>query len=70
MRSSEVEVMREKYLKGEFGNCPRVLCDRQHVLPIGTSEDLRMGFVKVFCPKCPPLRLLSCPRKHAHSYGC
>jgi len=47
-----LQVMREKYLKGTFGTCPRVPCDRQHVLPIGTSEELRAAQVKVFCPKC------------------
>jgi casein kinase II subunit beta len=47
-----LQVMREKYLKGAFGTCPRVLCDRQHVLPLGTSEELRVARVKVFCPKC------------------
>merc|ERR1712048_1156975 len=47
-----LQVMREKYLKGTFGTCPRVLCDRQHVLPIGTSEELRSATVKIFCPKC------------------
>jgi len=44
--------MREKYLKGTFGTCPRVQCDRQHVLPIGISEELRSAQVKIFCPKC------------------
>jgi len=44
--------MREKYLKGSFGTCPRVHCDRQHVLPIGWSEDLRTSALKIFCPKC------------------
>merc|ERR1719482_1515317 len=47
-----LQVVREKYLKGKFGTCPRVLCDRQHVLPLGTSEELRVARVKVFCPKC------------------
>eukprot|EP00418_Pyrodinium_bahamense_P088992 CAMPEP_0179038126 /NCGR_PEP_ID=MMETSP0796-20121207/14475_1 /TAXON_ID=73915 /ORGANISM="Pyrodinium bahamense, Strain pbaha01" /LENGTH=253 /DNA_ID=CAMNT_0020734439 /DNA_START=67 /DNA_END=828 /DNA_ORIENTATION=+ len=47
-----LQVMREKYLKGTFGTCPRVLCDRQHVLPIGTSEEPRSAQVKIFCPKC------------------
>jgi len=47
-----IQVMREKYLKGTFGTCPRVHCDRQHVLPIGTSEELRSAQVKIFCPKC------------------
>jgi len=47
-----LQVMREKYVKGTFGTCPRVLCDRQHVLPIGQSEDLRASQVMIFCPKC------------------
>jgi len=47
-----LQVMRDKYLKGTFGLCPRVLCDRQHVLPIAMSEELRASQVKVFCPKC------------------
>lgn len=47
-----LQVMREKYLKGVFGICPRVLCDRQHVLPIGEAEELRAAQLKVFCPKC------------------
>merc|ERR550525_1667458 len=47
-----LQVMREKYLKGTFGTCPRVLCDRQHVLPIGTAEEPRNAQVKIFCPKC------------------
>eukprot|EP01015_Nassula_variabilis_P017159 TRINITY_DN2677_c0_g1_i5.p1 TRINITY_DN2677_c0_g1~~TRINITY_DN2677_c0_g1_i5.p1 ORF type:complete len:178 (+),score=17.71 TRINITY_DN2677_c0_g1_i5:47-580(+) len=45
-------IMREKYLSGRFGTCPRVLCERQNVLPLGLSEDLRTSRVKVYCPKC------------------
>ena len=44
--------MRAKFLNGVFGACPRVLCDRQLVLPVGMSEDLSISRVKVFCPKC------------------
>eukprot|EP00444_Apocalathium_aciculiferum_P021942 CAMPEP_0183434512 /NCGR_PEP_ID=MMETSP0370-20130417/63439_1 /TAXON_ID=268820 /ORGANISM="Peridinium aciculiferum, Strain PAER-2" /LENGTH=276 /DNA_ID=CAMNT_0025621209 /DNA_START=38 /DNA_END=866 /DNA_ORIENTATION=+ len=47
-----LQVMRDKFLKGTFGTCPRALCDRQHVLPIGMSEDLRTSTMKIFCPKC------------------
>ena len=45
-------IMREKFLSGRFGSCPRVLCERQNVLPIGMSEELRSSRVKVYCPKC------------------
>merc|ERR1712066_23285 len=47
-----LQVMREKFLKSTFGTCPRVHCDRQHVLPVGQSEELRVAKVKIFCPKC------------------
>lgn len=45
-------IMREKYLTGRFGHCPRVMCERQSVIPVGISEDLRQSRVKVFCPRC------------------
>ena len=44
--------MREKYLRGDFGVCPRALCEGQNVIPIGVNEELRVCRVKVFCPKC------------------
>merc|ERR1712151_1138484 len=52
-----LQVMREKYLKGTFGTCPRVHCERQHVLPSGQSEELRAAKVKIFCPKCEQVYL-------------
>jgi len=45
-------VMKEKYMLGSFGYCPRVLCERQNVLPIGVSEELSTSRVKVYCPRC------------------
>ena len=45
-------VMREKFVVGAFGVCPRVLCGGQFVLPVGMSEKLRYSRVKVFCPRC------------------
>ncbi len=50
--SRGLHIMRAKFLNGVFGACPRVLCDRQLVLPVGMSEDLSISRVKVFCPKC------------------
>ncbi len=45
-------LMREKFLDGIFGYCPRLLCNKQTMLPIGLSEDMRYSQVKVFCPIC------------------
>ena len=41
-----------KFLKGEYGHCPRALCDNMAVLPVGMNDCLRRSRVKVFCPKC------------------
>jgi casein kinase II subunit beta len=52
-----LQVMKEKYSKAAFGTCPRVLCERQHVLPIGIvpeqgTTDVSGQTLKIFCPKC------------------
>ena len=65
-------IMREKFLQGKFGNCPRVLCERQNVLPIGMSEEIRTSRVKVYCPRCEDVYM---PKKKEHDvdgayFGC
>jgi casein kinase II subunit beta len=52
-------MMREKYLMGVFGHCPRIDCEKQNLLPIGTSNNLKISRVKVlflkykvYCPRC------------------
>ena len=50
--SKGLALMREKYLNGVFGRCPRVVCDKQVLIPIGLSEDLKYSKVKVYCPIC------------------
>ncbi|MCQ2818825.1 MAG: hypothetical protein MJ252_16285 [archaeon] len=47
-----LELMKGKYINDVFGSCPRILCNRQLVLPIGMSEELSISRVKVYCPKC------------------
>ncbi|BFU25722.1 casein kinase II regulatory subunit family protein [Entamoeba histolytica HM-3:IMSS] len=44
--------MYEKFRRGEFGACPRVLCDNHAVLPIGTSNIPYLSKTKLFCPRC------------------
>lgn len=47
-----LQLMRCHFLEGRFGRCPRYMCGQQLLLPVGTSEDLRVGSVKMYCPRC------------------
>lgn len=47
----------QKYLSGVYGTCPRALCDRQKVLPVGLSDTLRTSRFKTFCPRCEEVYL-------------
>ena len=59
-------LMREKFINGVFGYCPRMLCNKQVVLPVGLSEDMRYSQVKVFCPLCQEVYK---PRDIFHGYS-
>lgn len=45
-------LVREKYLNGVYGVCPRIICNKQVVLPIGLSNETKYARVKIFCPRC------------------
>ena len=47
----------QKFLNGTYGTCPRALCDRQKVLPVGLSDSLRTSRFKNFCPRCEEVYL-------------
>lgn len=42
----------QKFLQSLYGSCPRALCDRQKVLPVGLSDNLKVSRFKVYCPRC------------------
>eukprot|EP00697_Spironema_sp_BW2_P002290 gnl/Spiro4/1306_TR698_c0_g1_i1.p1 gnl/Spiro4/1306_TR698_c0_g1~~gnl/Spiro4/1306_TR698_c0_g1_i1.p1 ORF type:complete len:249 (+),score=53.96 gnl/Spiro4/1306_TR698_c0_g1_i1:31-747(+) len=44
--------MRDKFTNGDFGSCPRVHCQAQPVLPVGSSDKPCQSSVKVYCPRC------------------
>ncbi|TNV76498.1 hypothetical protein FGO68_gene1796 [Halteria grandinella] len=46
------KAMHSKFIKGDFGYCPRVLCEMQPVLPMGDSGDPEISETRVYCPKC------------------
>ena len=41
-----------KFLTALYGNCPRALCDRQKVIPVGMSDCLKVSRFKLYCPRC------------------
>ena len=58
-------VQKVKYKAHEFGSCPRTLCEKQTVLPVGLSDFVSHNGnnpMKLFCPRCqvalaPPRQL-------------
>ncbi|KAH0794175.1 Casein kinase II regulatory subunit family protein [Histomonas meleagridis] len=47
-----VRFMQQRFESGLYGCCPRVGCNRQHLLPIGLSPNPGEFTVKTFCPLC------------------
>jgi hypothetical protein len=47
-----LQAMLEKYKNCDFGRCPRVCCEGQPCLPVGTSDIPGLSTAKIFCPKC------------------
>ncbi|KAI4212252.1 MAG: hypothetical protein LQ351_004964 [Letrouitia transgressa] len=44
--------MLDKYKKGDFGKCPRVICGSHPVLPTGLADTPHTQTVKLYCAKC------------------
>lgn len=50
--------MKAKYKACEFGACPRTLCEKQTVLPVGLSDTVSLSGdnpMKLFCARCRDL---------------
>eukprot|EP00039_Didymoeca_costata_P004828 m.76434 g.76434 ORF g.76434 m.76434 type:complete len:218 (-) comp12558_c1_seq1:2208-2861(-) len=57
--------MLDKYHNAEFGVCPRVYCDAQQCLPIGTHDQAGASTVKLYCPRCDDIYT---PRASRHQH--
>ncbi|OMH82792.1 putative casein kinase II subunit beta-2 [Zancudomyces culisetae] len=44
--------MASKYENGDFGTCPRFLCNNALVVPCGRRNRPERDVVKLFCPRC------------------
>jgi casein kinase II subunit beta len=42
----------DKYKRGDFGRCPRVLCESQPLLPVGLTDLPYEKTVKLYCGRC------------------
>lgn len=47
-----INQVKEKYNRREYGFCPRISCNKEPLLPIGITSELKKNRVKGFCPKC------------------
>nr|AAP06476.1 similar to NM_009975 Casein kinase II beta subunit in Homo sapiens [Schistosoma japonicum] len=47
-----LNIMLAKWQHGDFGCCPRVYCESQPCLPIGSSDVPGEDTVKIYCPRC------------------
>ena len=62
-----LEAMGRKYKMKDFGECSRMLCGGQEVLPMGCADDPKHGTVKLFCPRCRDV--YNCQREFRHIDG-
>ncbi|PQE11210.1 casein kinase II subunit beta-2 protein [Rutstroemia sp. NJR-2017a BVV2] len=44
--------MLDKYKKGDFGKCPRVMCKSHPLLPMGQADNPNLKAVKLYCARC------------------
>eukprot|EP00055_Hartaetosiga_balthica_P002608 m.4586 g.4586 ORF g.4586 m.4586 type:complete len:236 (+) comp2258_c0_seq1:80-787(+) len=68
LTNSGLQKMLDKFWAGDFGSCPRVLCEGQATVPIGLSDVPGEATVKLFCPRCNDIYVPKLSR-HQHTDG-
>src|SRR5271170_4165869 len=51
-------------MKAHFGQCHRVLCRMQALLPVGLSDNPHTSPVKLYCPRCEDIYV---PKSSRHA---
>ena len=64
LTSRGLNAVADKFRNVGYGRCPRVLCDGQPCLPVGTADLARQSTVKIYCPRCQDI---FCPRSKYQS---
>ncbi|CCF57593.1 hypothetical protein KAFR_0C06020 [Kazachstania africana CBS 2517] len=59
-----LQKMLAKYKDADFGRCPRVYCNFQPLLPVGSHDVPGIDCVKLYCPSCEDLYI---PKSSRHS---
>ena len=59
--SHGLDAMHAKYLRREFGSCPRYFCDNCPVLPIGMNDAVGVSRVNLYCPRCRQVFRVNAP---------
>ena len=59
-------LQRRKFMNNGFGQCPRVSCNGQAVVPTSESDIPRVDKVKIFCPSCQQIYY---PKSFRHGCG-
>ena len=62
-----LDCMYHKYMRKDFGECTRMLCKGQAVIPMGCADDPNHGMVKLFCPRCR--NVYNCSNQFRHIDG-
>eukprot|EP00477_Mikrocytos_mackini_P000053 GAHX01000054.1.p1 GENE.GAHX01000054.1~~GAHX01000054.1.p1 ORF type:complete len:221 (+),score=36.13 GAHX01000054.1:82-663(+) len=60
IRTSEgLEYIRRRFVRGDFGACPRLYCEENRLIPWGESEFINRGNIRFYCCKCQDVYVIN-----------